>query len=130
MRQQTGREPAANAKFPNKRAVRITVVIPSQDRALKSWLPWARKRLAPEWLNTLTEGGGGKAKAETWFIYRGTIQPARFKVVEIRDGDGGWRPATADELKPGLDGFLQEAIEKARANQARCRGVDDLKGAD
>jgi hypothetical protein len=78
-----GQDPRPDARFPNKRRVRIKVVIPSQDRLLKVWLKWARKRIARDWLDRLTETGGGKKKAESWFIYQGVITPDRFQAVEV-----------------------------------------------
>lgn len=80
---------------PDKRRVRIAVTIPSHDRKLKPWLPYADRRLTKEWLECLTKSGGGKAKAETWRIYLGTIPPARFRSIEVRDASGVYRPITA-----------------------------------
>jgi hypothetical protein len=78
-----GRDFPEGIKPLNKRAVRIKVVIPSSDRALKAWLPYARKRLEPRWLQTLNETGGGKANAQTWWLYFGTITPDQFAAVDI-----------------------------------------------
>jgi len=82
----------------DKREVRITVVIPSTDRRLQRWLPWTRKRLGADVVERLVSSGGGKRKAETWFVYLGTIEPARFAAVEIRRGDGTFTRATAEEI--------------------------------
>lgn len=57
------------------------------------WLPWARKRLSPEWLAVLSKTGGGDVKARTWFLYFGTIPPARFRSVTVRGEDGAFTPA-------------------------------------
>lgn len=68
----------------NKRAVRITVKLPSSDRNLKDWLPWARKRLSPGYLNRLIgAAGGGMRKARTWKLYFGVIPPSAFVVVDV-----------------------------------------------
>jgi hypothetical protein len=67
------------ARFPNKRAVRITVMIPSTDRNLTPWPSWAKRRLTPEWYATLDRVGGGKSK--TWFVYWDVIPPSHFREV-------------------------------------------------
>jgi hypothetical protein len=64
----------------NKRAVRITVRIPTHDRKLKHWPAWGRKRLARWWYAALDEAGGGKS--ESWYLYFGTIPPSAFLAVE------------------------------------------------
>ncbi|WP_092177870.1 hypothetical protein [Bosea sp. OK403] len=63
--------------------MRIKVVILSNDRSLRLWLPWARKRLRPDWLNIMIETGGGKAKAKIWYLYQGVIEPSRFAEVQV-----------------------------------------------
>ncbi len=71
------------ARFPNKRAFRITMKIPSSDRALVSWPKWARKRLEKQWYEALSESGG--RKDGTWYLYFGTIPPDRFtKIDDLR----------------------------------------------
>lgn len=82
----------------DKRAVRITVVIPSSDRRLQRWLPWTRKRLGADAVERLVVAGGGNRKAETWFVYLGQVEPARFAAVEIRRPDGTFSPATAEAI--------------------------------
>jgi hypothetical protein len=64
----------------NKRAVRITIKIPTTDRALFHWPRWGRKRLDPDWYDTLNRTGS--RKANSWWIYFGTIPPDRFLAVE------------------------------------------------
>jgi hypothetical protein len=84
-----GREPPPpGARFPNKRAVRITVKIPSSDKSLVHWPRWARKRLEPSWYDALnrTASGGRKGQERTWWLYFGVISPDRFAAVEILDG--------------------------------------------
>ena len=71
--------------LPNKKEVRITVRIPSNDRALKRWLPWARRRIEPQWLQTLHSTAGGERKARTWYLCFRTIAPAEFVRVEVLD---------------------------------------------
>jgi hypothetical protein len=76
-----GRMPPAGAVWPNKHAVRITVLIARGDRNLHHWPKWGRKRLAADWYEIMDRTGGGKAK--TWWIYFGTIPPSSFRDVEI-----------------------------------------------
>jgi hypothetical protein len=77
----------ADARFPNKRAVRITVKVPASDRRLVRWRDWAGKRVEPSWLATLERSGGGAAKARTWFLYHGTIPAAWFtEILDIAAG--------------------------------------------
>jgi hypothetical protein len=73
--------PPKGAVWPNKHAVRITVLIPRSDRKLHHWPAWGRKRLAPEWYATLDRSGGGKSK--TWWIYFGTIPPSSFRAIDL-----------------------------------------------
>jgi hypothetical protein len=78
-----GEMPPEGTRWANKRAVRITVKLASQDRNLKEWLPWARRRLEPGWLAQLNESGGGSRKARTWRLYFGVIPPSAFVAVDI-----------------------------------------------
>ncbi|TXN64892.1 hypothetical protein [Methylobacterium sp. WL6] len=93
-RRSFGEALSEGARFPDKRRVRIEVAIPSSDRRLKSWLPWARKRLSPDWLTALSAAGGGKAKARTWFIYQGAVPPTLFRTVMVCDAAGVYQPHT------------------------------------
>ncbi len=45
---------------------RTSVKVPRGDRALISWPKWARKRLATDWYETLSDVGAGKHK--TWYL--------------------------------------------------------------
>ena len=66
-------------RFPNKRAIRITVVIPRGDRALVSWTSWGRKRLTADWYATLDSVGGNKSRS--WFLYWEIIPPEWIREV-------------------------------------------------
>jgi hypothetical protein len=79
--QRCGFMPPAGSFFPNKRAVRITVLIPSSDRNLYHWPKWGRKRLTPDWYERMDRVGSGKSK--TWRVYFGTIPPSSFREIEI-----------------------------------------------
>ena len=70
-------------RWADKRSARITIVLPSTDRALKHWPKWSRRRLHPDWYSALTDAGGGKQKANSWYVCFRTISPAEFKSVEV-----------------------------------------------
>lgn len=74
-------DPALPARFPDKRAVRITLRIPSTDRNLRHWPAWGKKRLESGWYQTLSRIGGGKDRS--WWLYWGVIPPERFDKVEM-----------------------------------------------
>lgn len=95
---QSGRKVSPDARFPDKRKVKIDVVIPSSDKKLKKWLPWARKHLQRDWLEILTRVGGGKPKARTWYIYNGVVRPELFRSVSVRDDAGIYRPYSAADV--------------------------------
>lgn len=76
----------------DKRKARIEVIIPTRDPKLVFWLPWARKNVQPEFLKGMIESGGGKAKAKSWFIYRGRVAPEQFRSVAMRDETGAYQP--------------------------------------
>lgn len=69
------------ARFPDKRAIRITVRVPQGDRQLVRWRNWAGGRVEPKWQATLEAIAGGPAKAKTWFLYMGVIPPTWFTEV-------------------------------------------------
>jgi hypothetical protein len=79
--QRCGFMPPAGARFPNKRAVRIAILIPSSDRNLYHWPKWGRKRMTPDCYERMDRVGGGKSK--TWWIYFGVILPRSFRTIEI-----------------------------------------------
>jgi hypothetical protein len=82
----------------DKTAVRIEVVVPSSDRNLAYWPKWAKRYAGPEVTQALIDTGGGKRKAETWYIYNGTIAPDRFRSVCIRDDAGNYVRATPEQV--------------------------------
>jgi hypothetical protein len=69
--------PSEGAWHPNKKVVRITVVIPSTDRRLVRWLKWGRKHCEPGLYDALSEGNLHK----TWWLYFGTVAPDQFRAV-------------------------------------------------
>lgn len=83
--QWTGERMSDDARFPNKRAVRITVRIPSNDRKLAPWLKWSRRRLDPAWLKDLHSAAGGGRQPRTWYLYFGIIPPSAFQSVHHLD---------------------------------------------
>ena len=75
-----GRHPPEGARFPNKRAVRIKLLIPNSDRQLIHWPKWARKKLDRDWYRVLDETGG--RKSSSWYLYLGCIVPERFLTID------------------------------------------------
>lgn len=71
----------APARFPDKRAVGLTVAVADDDPNLCRWSEWARGRVSREWYRRLDEVGGWKAK--TWWIYWGVIPPNRISHVSL-----------------------------------------------
>lgn len=80
-----GAAPPPGARWDDKREVRITVKLSSTDRALRRFLPWARRRFDPQWLDSLVRSGGGKRCADTWWLYFGVIEPSAFVDVSRFD---------------------------------------------
>jgi hypothetical protein len=72
-------------RFANKRAVRITVNIPSHDRHLVNWMRWGRKHCDSWLFEGLNRAGHGKCK--TWLVYFGSIPSSRFLDVEFLGAD-------------------------------------------
>ena len=72
-----------NLRWANKREFRITVKIRDSDPALKRWISWGRKRLAPDWYDTLTKVGGGSRKARSWYVCFRVIQPSEFQSIDL-----------------------------------------------
>lgn len=73
----------AGTVFANKLEVRITVKLPSSDRNLKRWQPWARKHCAPGYADQLAAAAGqGGRKARTWWLYFGVIPSTSFIAVD------------------------------------------------
>lgn len=79
---------APGARWPDKRAVRITVKMPKDK--LKHWPSYARKRLEPRFYDRLSMAGGGEKKARTWYLSFSPIPPNMFAAVDLRGDDGGW----------------------------------------
>jgi hypothetical protein len=88
-----GRPAAANAMFPNKRAVRIAVDIPARDENLVRWMRWAQRSVRPDLRQDLIDTGGGMRKARTWYLYRDIIQPASFAEVLVYGTPLEWEQA-------------------------------------
>lgn len=97
----------------DKREVRIVVVFPRNDRGVTHWLTFARKhRVNPGIVEEMTQTGGGKRKAETWYSYPEIIPVEDFRAIELRRQDGSYSPATPEEIAAAVahEG-LQEAVE-------------------
>jgi hypothetical protein len=62
------------AFWDNKREVRITLRIPSNDLRLRQWPTWARQNhVDQQWYQALATSGGSKHR--TWWLYLGVIPP-------------------------------------------------------
>ncbi len=74
----------AGTVFVEKRAVRITVKLPSSDPNLKSWRSWSRKHCEHGYAERLERAAGGNGrKAKTWWLYFGTIPSSVFVAVDV-----------------------------------------------
>lgn len=82
--------PPPGERWLDKREVRITAFVRPGDRRLRDWLPWARKRLDPQWLRALNDAGGGVRVARTWKLYFGVIPTTHFRAVHLRQTGGMW----------------------------------------
>jgi hypothetical protein len=74
--------PSEGSQYLNKKAVRITVSIPSSDRRLVRWLTWGRKHCEPGLYDALSKGNHHK----TWWLYFGTIAPDQFRAIDRLKG--------------------------------------------
>ena len=74
--------PPEGAVFFDKKAVRITVVIPSNDRRLVRWLTWGHEHCEPGLYDALSKGNSHK----TWWLYFGTVAPDQFRAVDHLNG--------------------------------------------
>lgn len=88
----------------DKRRVRLSVDLPSDDPALRRWRDWAGKNgVAQEWYRTLDRAAGGGSK--TWWLYFGVIPP---NALTLRDMYAEGKDQLAAEWKrkttrlPGL----------------------------
>ncbi|KQO89683.1 hypothetical protein ASF36_22705 [Methylobacterium sp. Leaf90] len=82
----------------DKREVRIVVVFPRGDRRPVLWLKFARKFLDADRIDTLVAKGGGKRKAETWYVCPEQIPREEFRAIEVRGPDGQYAPATPEQI--------------------------------
>src|SRR3546814_16300851 len=82
--------------FPNKKAIRIKVKLPSSDRRLFHWPAWSRKRMSRQWLDALHKAGGPRWRP--WYIYFGVVPPSDFlEVLDMTTGEPAAVLAEADE---------------------------------
>lgn len=104
----------------DKREVRITVFFPRNDRGLAHWLKFARVRLSLHCIEEMMQTGGGKRKADTWYVHPSQIPPAQFRAIELRRAGGGYSPASPDEIAAAIahGGLLEAATEDFREMRA------------
>jgi hypothetical protein len=76
-----GTMPPAESRYPDKRAVRITVYIPKADPRLRRWTKWARKHCEPGIYENLVRADGSGHK--TWWLYFGTIAQNEFRRIDM-----------------------------------------------
>jgi hypothetical protein len=76
-----GTMPPEGSRYPDKRAVRITVDIPKENPRLRRWTSWARKHCEPGVYDNLVRADGSSHK--TWWLYFGTIAPNQFCDVDM-----------------------------------------------
>jgi hypothetical protein len=75
-----GEMPPPGSRYADKRAVRISVVIPIRDRRLKRWVAYGRKHCELGVYDALIAADGHSH--EHWWLYFGTILPQEFKAVD------------------------------------------------
>lgn len=71
----------ADLVWPDKREVRITVKLNSNDRRLVRWDRWSRKHAAPEVRTGLIAADGSGYKG--WHVFFGTVAPEGFTAVDL-----------------------------------------------
>ena len=76
------------SRFPDKRAVRITVKM--RISKLTHWPSYGKRRMTPEHYAALSDTGGGEKCARTWYISFRPIAPDQLEKVEARNDDGSW----------------------------------------
>ncbi len=84
----------------DKRVVRISLRIPSNDRKLKHWILWTQGRLGEKMLEIYTGFGGSKAAVDSWYIYNGLIPRSAFTRIDLmRDDERGvFMEATEEQI--------------------------------
>lgn len=100
----------------DKRAVRIAVDIAEDDVGLEHWLTFTKGKLSKDNIRYLVHTGGGMAKASTWYVYPAQIPPEAFQAVELRREDGGYSPATPEEIAAAVphEGLHEGVVEDFR----------------
>jgi hypothetical protein len=79
--------PPPGARHAKEASARITVELSETDRNLHQWLPWARRKLPPEFLAAMYPAGAGLRAAKTWRLYSAVILPGDFLAVDLLDGE-------------------------------------------
>src|SRR3546814_12750206 len=86
MRRMHGVDYPDDLMFPNKKAIRIKVKLPSSDRRLFHWPAWSRKRMSRQWLDAFHKAGGPRWR--TLYIYFGVVPPSDFPdVLDMTTGE-------------------------------------------
>ncbi|WP_380784850.1 hypothetical protein [Sphingomonas sp. R86521] len=80
----------AGTVFVEKRAVRITLKLPSSNPRLTTWRSWSRKHCKDGYAERLEKAAETcRSKAKTWWLYFGTIPPSAFLNIEFLDVQTG-----------------------------------------
>src|SRR3546814_19701529 len=96
MRRMHGVDYPDDLMFPNKKAIRIKVKLPSSDRRLFHWPAWSRKRMSRQWLDALHKAGGPRWRP--WYLYFGVVPPYDFlEVLDMPTGEPAAVLAEADQ---------------------------------
>ncbi|ACA14708.1 hypothetical protein M446_0123 [Methylobacterium sp. 4-46] len=109
----------------DQREVRITIVIPSGDRALRQWLTFTRtprSRRAAACIEQLIRPGGQR-EGETWSVSPHQIPPTEFRAIEVRRPDGSDTRIEPGDLAAMVphEGLEEEVRAEFRDMRTRTR---------
>lgn len=100
-----GHAPPPNARWFNKRRIRLSVDIPTEDIALRPWREWAIENgVSRHWRRTLDRTAGGGSS--TWWLYFGVIPAGDCEAYDMDAGGPieGW-PYSFGALCPDMATF-------------------------
>jgi hypothetical protein len=91
-----GKQPHAEAEWPDKTKVRLSADISEDDLALRSWRSWAIENgVTRQWRRHLDKAAGGGS--DTWWLYFWTISADRLAAfdTQLNQPIEGWPDAFA-----------------------------------
>ena len=106
----TGTKCPDGVRYANKKAVRITTVIPSSDKRLVSWSKWSRKRCEPGFRAALN--GSGHAH-KSWFIYFGLVAVSRFTAIQVQGRSLDLGPFEPEYRYQAIKSFNEDPVKLA-----------------